>query len=432
MQVHIRQAKITDTGSEFHNKIVDIIIKDGIISKIAASAKKTGDSTVEVEGKKVYTAPKGHGPIMVSRGWVDIMADYAEPGHEQKETISTGLAAAAAGGFTDVFLVPNTEPAVSTKSIVEFLLKKAAGNVVSLHPMGSISQNIEGKSLAEMMDMQAHGAIAFTDGWKPVQTSNLVLKALEYVKAFNGTLIQIPQDESIASTGLMHEGKVSTHLGMPGIPAEAETIIIYRDLQLLKYTGSKLHFTGVSTAAGVDMIRKAKREKLNVTCSVTPYHLALTDEALVGYDSMYKVSPPLRTEKDRQALIKGLKDGTIDCIASHHRPQDWDAKVKEFEYAAYGMNIQELAFNIALEGVTDKVELDRVVNAFANRPREIFGMADAAIKKGSPASLTLFTAKGKGVLNEMNSMSANNPFIGQELSGNIIGIINNNNHHINQ
>ena len=270
MQVHIRQAKITDTGSEFHNKIVDIIIKDGIISKIAASAKKTGDSTVEVDGKKVYTAPKGHGPIMVSRGWVDIMADYAEPGHEQKETISTGLAAAAAGGFTDVYLVPNTEPAVSTKSIVEFLLKKAAGNVVSLHPMGSVSQNIEGKSLAEMMDMQAHGAIAFTDGWKPVQTSNLVLKALEYVKAFNGTLIQIPQDESIASTGLMHEGKVSTHLGMPGIPAVAETIIIYRDLQLLKYTGSKLHFTGVSTAAGVDMIRKAKREKLNVTCSVTP------------------------------------------------------------------------------------------------------------------------------------------------------------------
>ncbi len=432
MQVHIRQAKITDTGSEFHNKIVDIIIKDGIISKVALSAKKTGESTVEVDKKKVYTAPKGHGPILVSRGWVDIMADYAEPGHEHKETINTGLAAAAAGGFTDVFLVPNTEPAVSTKSIVEFLLKKAAGNIVNLHPLGSISQNIEGKNLAEMMDMQAHGAIAFTDGWKPVQTSNLMLKALEYVKAFNGTLIQVPQDESIASTGLMHEGKVSTHLGMAGVPAEAETIIIYRDLQLLKYTGSRLHFTGVSTAAGVDMIRKAKREKLNVTCSVTPYHLALTDEALVGYDSMYKVSPPLRTEKDRQALIKGLKDGTIDCIASHHRPQDWDAKVKEFEYAAYGMNIQELAFNITLEGVTDKVELERIVDAFANKPREIFGMNSASIAKGSTANLSLFSTKGKVVLNDMKSASANNPFIGKELSGKVVGVVNNNKVKINQ
>src|SRR5690606_30704648 len=155
-------------------------------------------------------------------------------------------------------------------------------------------------------------------------------------------------------------------------------IIIFRDLQLLKYTGSRLHFTGVSTAAGVDMIRKAKKEKLNVTCSVTPYHLALTDEALTGYDSMYKVSPPLRTEKDRHALIKGLQDGTIDCIASHHRPHEWDAKVKEFEYAAYGMNIQEIAFNIVLQGVTDKVEQERVIDALSGKPREIFGMNDAA------------------------------------------------------
>ncbi|MCB0696924.1 MAG: dihydroorotase [Chitinophagaceae bacterium] len=432
MQVHILQAKITDTTSEFHNKVVDITIKDGIISKIAASAKKTGESSIEVDGKKVYTSAKSEGPISVSKGWVDIMADYAEPGHEQKETIQSGLAAAAAGGFTDVFLAPNTDPVVSTKSVVEFLLKKAAGNIVNLHPMGSISQNIEGKNLAEMMDMQAHGAIAFTDGWKPVQTSNLMLKALEYVKAFNGTLIQIPQDDSIASTGLMHEGAVSTRIGMAGIPPEAETIIIYRDLQLLKYTGSRLHFTGISTAAGLDMIRKAKKEKLNVTCSVTPYHLALTDEALAGYSSMYKVTPPLRTEKDRQALIKGLKDGTIDCITSHHRPQDWDAKVKEFEYAAYGMNIQEIAFNIALEGVGDKAELESIVDAFANKPREIFGLAQDGLQKGKPANMTLFSAKGKVVLNKMTSASANNPFIGKELPGKVIGVVNNNNIKLNQ
>lgn len=430
MQLHIRQAKVSDPASEFHNKVVDITIKDGIISKVAVSAKKTGETTIEAAGKKIYAS--GKGIVYVSPGWVDILADYAEPGHEQKETIKSGLAAAAKGGFTDVFLAPNTEPAVSTKSIIEFILKKASGNVVSLHPLGAISQNIEGKSLAEMMDMQAHGAIAFSDGWKPVQNAGLMLKALEYVKAFNGTLIQIPEDASIATTGLMHEGIASTRLGMPGIPAEAETIIINRDLQLLRYTGSRLHFTGVSTAAGVGMIRKAKREKLNVTCSVTPYHLALTDESLNGYSSMYKVSPPLRSEKDRQALIKGLNDGTIDCITSHHRPQDWDAKTKEFEYASPGMNIQELAFNIVLQALGDKADLARLTEAFSTRAREIFNMPQATIAKGSVAKLTIFTSAGSFTPNKMASLSKNNPFIDKELPGKVAGIINNNNYHINQ
>ncbi len=430
MQLHIRQAKVSDPASEFHNKVVDITIKDGIISKVAVSAKKTGETTIEADGKKVYAS--GKGIVYVSPGWVDILADYAEPGHEQKETIKSGLAAAAKGGFTDVFLAPNTEPVVSTKSIIEFILKKASGNVVSLHPLGAVSQNIEGKSLAEMMDMQAHGAIAFSDGWKPVQNAGLMLKALEYIKAFNGTLIQIPEDASIATTGLMHEGIASTRLGMPGIPPESETIIINRDLQLLRYTGSRLHFTGVSTAAGVDMIRKAKREKLNVTCSVTPYHLALTDEALNGYSSMYKVSPPLRSEKDRQALIKGLNDGTIDCITSHHRPHEWDAKAKEFEYASPGMNIQEFTFNIVLQALGDKADMGRLTEAFSTRAREIFNMPAATIAKGSVAKLTIFTTHGSNTANNMVSLSKNNPFIDKELSGKVAGIINNNNYHINQ
>lgn len=430
MQLHIRQAKVSDPASEFHNKVVDIIIKDGIISKVSPSAKKTGETTIEAGGKKVYAS--GKGVIYISPGWVDILADYAEPGHEQKETIKSGLAAAAKGGFTDVFLAPNTEPTVSTKSIIEFILKKASGNVVSLHPLGSVSQNIEGKNLAEMMDMQAHGAIAFSDGWKPVQNAGLMLKALEYIKAFNGTLIQIPEDASIATTGLMHEGIASTRLGMPGIPAEAETIIINRDLQLLRYTGSRLHFTGVSTAAGVDMIRKAKREKLNVTCSVTPYHLALTDESLNGYSSMYKVSPPLRSEKDRQALIKGLNDGTIDCITSHHRPHEWDAKAKEFEYASPGMNIQELAFNVTLQALGDKADLGRLTEAFSTRAREIFNMQQATIAKGSVAKLTIFTTAGNYTPGKMASLSKNNPFLDKELPGKVAGIINNNNYHINQ
>ncbi len=430
MQVHIRQAKVIDQGSEFHNKLVDIIIKDGLINKITRSASRSTESSIEVSGKKVYTAAKGEGPLCISAGWVDVMADYSEPGFEHKETIASGLKAAAAGGFTDVFIVPNTDPVVSTKSVVEYVLKKATGNVVNLHPVGAISQNLKGESLAEMMDMQAHGAIAFSDGWQPVQNANLMLKALEYVKAFNGTLIQIPEDSSMAYSGLMNEGTVSTRLGMPGIPAEAETIIINRDIQLLRYTGSRLHFTGVSTAAGLDMIRKAKREKLNVTCSVTPYHLTLTDESLSTYDSMYKVAPVLRSEKDRKALVKGIVDGTIDCIASHHRAQDWDAKAKEFAYAEYGMNIQELAYNIVLEGVQDNVEQERIVDAFTTKPRAIFGLGRPELKKGSKASLTVFTPKGTTTINEMKSSAKNNPFIGKVLPGSVLGVINNNSVHI--
>lgn len=432
MQVHIRQAKVIDPASKFHNKLVDIVIKDGVINKISAAAKKSFDSTIEVDKKKVYESPKGEGPIHISQGWVDVLADYCEPGYEQKETISTGLNAAAAGGFTHVFLAPNTNPSITTKSLIEFVQKKASGHTVSLRPLGSISHNIEGESLAEMMDMQAHGAIAFSDGWQPVQNANLMLKALEYVKAFNGTLIQIPEDISITSSGLMHEGKISTHLGMPGIPVEAETIIINRDIQLLKYTDSKLHFSGVSSAAGLDIIRKAKKEKLNVSCSVTPYHLALTDEQLATYDSLYKVAPPIRSEKDRQALIKGLKDGTVDCIASHHRPHEWDAKAKEFEYAAYGMNIQELAFNIVMSAVTDKVELNTVIEAFANKPRQLFNLSDTAISKDYNNGLTLFTPKGDTLVGALRSSAKNNPFIGQTLAGKVISIINNNQVNINQ
>lgn len=431
MQVHIRQAKVIDPGSEYHNKLVDIIIKDGVINKITRSTRKSTESSIDVSGKNVYTSPRGEGPLCISKGWVDVLADYCEPGNEHKETIATGLAAAAKGGFTDVFVIPNTDPVVSTKSVIEYILKKAQGNVVSLYPLGSVSKNIEGEALAEMMDMHAHGAIAFTDGWKPVQNANLMLKALEYVKALNGTLIQIPEDTSMVSSGLMHEGVISTRLGMPGIPPEAETIIISRDLQLLKYTGSRLHFTGVSTAEGLDMIKKAKKEKLNVTCSVTPYHLTLTDESLSGYDSMYKVAPVLRSEQDRKALVKGLKDGTIDCIASHHRPQEWDAKAKEFAYAEYGMNIQEAAFSIALEGVTDKVELERIVDAFTSKPRAIFGMEIPEIVKGSKACLSIFTEKGQTTLDNMKSLAKNNPFIGKTLPGSVIGIVNNNDIHIN-
>lgn len=419
MQVLIRQAKIVDPRSEFHGKVVDLLIENGSLKDIAANISVKADQTIEADG------------LWVSPGWIDVFADYAEPGYEQKETIKTGLAAAAAGGFTKVLLAPNTNPTVSTASVVSSIKHKAEGNIVSVLPLGSISQDIEGKNLSEMLDMHRHGAIAFTDGWKPVQNANLFLKALEYVKAFNGTLIQIPIDKSLSEGGLMHEGPVSTRLGMAGIPALSETLMVHRDIELVRYTNSKLHITGISAAESVEMIRKAKAEGLNITCSVTPYHLLLNDESLTSYSSLYKVMPPLRSEHDRQALIAGLKDGTIDCITSHHRPQEWDAKAKEFEYASNGMNVQEITFSLALQAL-GKENLDVIIKALSENPAKIFGIETVSIAKGNKTSLTLFSVNGNTQLNSMKSKSKNNPFVSKELQGSVLGIINNGQTHLNK
>lgn len=415
MLVLIKQVKIVDRQSDFHNKVVDILIEKGKIKTIAPSVDAKADHIIE--GKDLCISP----------GWVDIFADFREPGFEQKETIASGLNAAAAGGFTHVFVTPNTHPVVSTKSIVEFVLRKAAGHLVNLSPLGAISKDVEGKNLAEMLDMHSHGAVAFTDGWKPVQNANLMLKALEYVKAFDGILLQLPVEDSLSAGGLMNEGEMSTRLGMAAIPEMAETLLLHRDIELLRYTDSKLHVTGISTATSVEMIRKAKAQALDITCSVTPYHLVLTEDKLSGYSSMYKVTPPLRSEADRQALIAGLKDGTIDCIASHHRPQDWDAKTKEFEYAADGMNLQEITFPVLWNALRNDVDVETLLNALGKNARTIFGLGTPAIKEGGTAELTIFTTKGTQVITKENivSASANNPFIGEALSGKVIGTINN-------
>ncbi|MBS1584887.1 MAG: dihydroorotase [Bacteroidetes bacterium] len=422
MLVLIRGAKVLDPASEFHGKATDILLEDGVIKTIKDGIKAKADHVIEGDD------------ICVSPGWVDVLADYREPGYEHKETIETGLAAAAAGGFTRVLLGPNTNPVTGSKSTVQFLLQKAKGNIVSLHPLGVISANAEGKTLAEMLDMHSNGAVAFTDGWKPVQNANLMLKSMEYVRAFDGVLIQLPVEESLSAGGLMHEGPVSTKLGMAGIPTMAETLMIHRDIELLRYTGSKLHISGVSTADGLDMIRKAKAEGLNITCSVTPYHLALTDESLNSYSSLYKVSPPLRTEADRQALIAGVNDGTVDCIATHHRPQEWDAKEKEFEYAADGMNLQEIAFQVIWNAAGKEMKLDKLVAALSINPRRIFGLPAAGLSEGRKAELTIFSSDATSTLQDDNikSASKNNPFIRKVLKGSIIGIANSGSIHLNK
>ncbi len=406
MSLLIKNATIICSASSYHKKQADVFIEKGVISSIGKNLSVKAKQTIS--GKDLF----------VSTSWVDVMADYCDPGYEHKETITSGLAAAANGGFGDVIIVPNTQPAVTTKSVVEYISKQAKGNKVNLHISGAVTKNIEGADLAEMLDMHHTGAIAFGDGWHPIQNAQVMLKALEYVKIFDGILIQIPENASLAKGGLMNEGINSVSLGMPGIPTIAETIQIYRDLELLKYTGSRLHFSGVSTAASLKLIKEAKKQKLNVTCSVTPYHLLYSDEVLKGYDSNFKLNPPLRSESDRKALIKALEDGTIDCIASHHRPQEWDAKAKEFEYAEPGMMTQETTYSMLI-AAAPHIQEERWVELLSENPRKIFNLPENKIEKGASACLTVFSPSEKWNFDKKSKKSKgiNSPLLGTEITG---------------
>jgi dihydroorotase len=397
MRVLIKQAKIIQAASPLHNQVMDILMEDNTIVSIAKQIDEAGAEKIISEKELIF-----------SPGWVDLMADYAEPGYEYKEGIKNGLAVAAKGGFTDVVIVPNTQPSISNKAAVQFALQQAQGAPAKLHVLGSISNNIEGKDLAEMLDMHEQGAVGFTDGWKPLQNAALMLKALEYVKAFKGILVQIPMDSTIASNGLMHEGVHSTQLGMAGIPTIAETILLQRDIDLLRYTQSRLHISGVSCAASLAIIKQAKAAGLAITCDTTPYHLLFTDSALKSYNSLYKVMPPLRSEEDRQALIAALKDGTIDCIASHHRPQDWDAKQKEFEYASYGMAVQEYSFAALYAEFEKELSIERWMDLFANNARCIFNLPYQIIQEGASGNFSVVSLQHPNKLQKENRQSKSN------------------------
>jgi dihydroorotase len=303
-------------------------------------------------------------------------------------------------------------------------VQKSKSLPVTVHPLGAVTKGVEGKELAEMYDMRTSGAAAFSDGLTPVQSPGLLLKALQYVKAFNGVVIQMPVDKSIAQHGLMNEGIISTQLGLPGIPAIGEELIIQRDIELLKYTGSKLHITGVSTATGLQLIKKAKEEGLDITCSVAPYQVFFCDEHLQDYDTNLKVSPPLRTRYDMMALRDGIKNGLVDCIASHHMPQNWDSKTCEFEYAKNGMLNLQTAYSVVNTAIPG-LNTNRLVELFSLNVRNIFNLPLATINEGATAELTLFAAAEKFTLQrqDIKSKSYNTPFIDKELTGRVAAVI---------
>jgi dihydroorotase len=413
MKVLIKQARVISASSPLNGQIKDILIIDGIITSIQTTITDKTDTIIE------------HKNLCVSIGWMDIFSNFGDPGFEYKETLATGARAAAAGGFTDVMVLPNTNPVIHNKGQVEYIIQKAKDFAVNIHPIGAITKNAEGTALAEMYDMHQSGAIAFSDGTNTLQSSGILLKALQYVKACNGTIIQIPDDKSIGASGLINEGIVSTQLGLPGKPAIAEELMVARDIKLARYADSKLHFTGISSAKSLEYVKRAKEGGIAISCSVSPQHLYFTDADLREYDTNLKLNPPLRLEADRQALLKALADGTVDCVASHHFPQNRDSKICEFEYAKEGMIGLETLFGV-LGIVNMGGATDHLIQLLSVNPRKIFQLELPEIKEGAAACLTLFNPDEEYVFIEsmVQSASKNTAFIGKKLKGKVIGIIN--------
>jgi len=412
MNLLIKSATVIDPSSSFHQKIADILVEDGYITLIAP---KVNAKAEVVDGTGKYVTP----------GFFDLNCNIGELGLETKEDLQTGTRAAAAGGFTGVALMPNTQPPVHSKAEVEYLVNRAKSNLVDVYPLGTISHKRDGKDMAEMYDMFLSGAKAFTDGNRPVQDAGLMERALLYTKGFNALILSYPEDTAIAGKAKVHEGEMSTLLGMKGIPSLAEELMIARDLYLAEYTGSKIHFSTISTTRSVELIREAKKKKLKVTCDVAAHHLILTDEALAGFDSQYKVKPPLRTQNDVDALIAGLKDGTIDAIVSQHTPQEVEFKDVEFEVAEYGIIALQTIFPILLKAGLD---INLIVQKLAIKPREILNVEKASIIEGKKANLILLDPNEEWQYTKQNnqSKSYNSPFIGQNLKGKVVLSCNNN------
>jgi len=410
VKILLKSAKIIDKNSSFNNKTKDVLIENGIITRIEGKIDKPKNCK-EIKLKNLH----------ISNGWFDSSVCFGEPGYEERENIEHGLEVAAKSGFTSVALNPNTNPFIDNKSAVEFLIKKSTDSAVSLYPIANLTQNALGKELAELYDMQNSGAIAFGDYNKPVDNANLMKIALLYTQNFDALVLSFPQDNSIATHGFVNESENTTRLGLKSIPNLSEELQISRDLFLLEYAGGKLHIPTITTARSVKLIKAAKRKGLDVTCSVAAHHLVLTDNEIKYFDTNFKVTPPLRSKSDTNALIKGINDGTIDMIISDHNPIDIENKNVEFENGFFGTIGLESLFG----SVHNVLELEQIIACLTDNPRSRFGLNQSKIEKGELANITLFDPSISYTFNENNiySKSKNSAFLGMQLKGMAYGII---------
>ncbi len=417
MKLLVCNALVCDSESPFNGKTCDIYIVDHTIESIEISSKKAfskvtkGVKQIDVKGN------------LVSPGWFDLRADFCDPGFEYKEDLASGSNAALWGGFTDIALLPSTNPARDSKTGIDYVMNQSQLSPVDLHPYGSITPKREGKELAELFDMKQAGAVGFTDGNRPLVHAGILQRALLYAKIFDGLLLSSPDDQHISEGGRIHEGEMSTLLGLKGIPSHAEEIMVNRDIELVKYTAGKLHFSHISSKGSVDLIRKAKKQGLSISCDVAIANLCFTDEDLKEYDSNFKLYPPLRSKSDQKALWDGIVDGTIDAISSNHQPQNIENKEVEFEYAHVGMITLQTFLPMLLLNKPKGLSLDTLVKAITTNPRKILGFENISVQSGQKAKLVIFDPNQSWVFSQNQSKSKNTPFLQQKLNGKINAVV---------
>jgi len=398
----LKNITVLDKTSEHNGKKVNVLIENGKISKIGAAVEDAALEIIDFSGS--YLAP----------GFCDLYVNINDPGFEYREDISSVANAAIAGGFTTICATANNHPITQTKAQVEYILNNAKNTPITILPIGAVTENFDGKTPTEMLDMHYAGAIAFSDVPHGIKDSGVLLRALQYVQPFNGLIITMPFDKTLVGDGQVNESEVSVRMGMKGITNLSEYSVVQRDIELLKYTGGKLHFVGISTKESIELIRKAKAEQLNVTCSVFVHHLISDESDVKNFDSNYKVFPPLRTQDDQQALIEGLKDGTIDCTSTQHTPLNIDEKNVEFEVADFGIIGLETAFGLLNKKLENVISKERLIELLSTNPRKI-------INQKTNSDFIILNFEEEYTFSEKNikSKSKNTPYIGKPLKGKV-------------
>ncbi|GAB3891449.1 dihydroorotase [Larkinella knui] len=462
MKLLIRAARIVDAQSPFNGQVRDVLLENGLIRQIGESLSADADES-GVAVKIIEQAG-----LCISPGWVDLRVSAKDPGYEQKEDLTTVCRAAMLGGFTDIAILPNTKPVLDSKDTIGYVRQATLGQPVNVHAIAAITKRTEGQDFTDMIDLHHAGAVAFSDGEKPLTHPDLLLKTLQYLRPFNGLLMNRPEEQHLTLFGQMNEGLSSTLLGLKGMPAMAEEMMIERDLRILDYLyprtpirenpafdgadfdrekeavaggdgGSEsqglngaarrsvetpvLHFSTISTARAVDLIRQAKQQGLPVSCDMAAHQLAFTDSALMGFDTNLKVNPPFRLPADLEALKQGLADGTIDAIVSDHNPQDDESKNIEFDHAEFGLIGLETAFAVVRTHYPEW-PLEPLIEALTHRPRQILRLPSLTIDENQPATLTVFDPDLEWTYERTASRSKNSPFFGKTLRGKALWIIN--------